>query len=45
MGIQLQKENKSAVVEYTIVYKNITPFAKLIERDLSNKKTQRVNLF
>lgn len=43
-GIQLQEENKSATVEYAIAYKNITPFAKLVKRDLSQKKTERANL-
>ncbi|MGN6214481.1 hypothetical protein [Parafilimonas sp.] len=43
-GIQMQDDKKSAVVEYTVVYKNITPFSKLIKRDLSEKETQRATL-
>lgn len=43
-GIQLQNDNKSATVDYTVAYKNITPFAKLMKRDLSEKKTQRTSL-
>lgn len=43
-GIQMQDVKKSAVVEYTVVYKNITPFSKLIKRDLSEKQTQRATL-
>lgn len=43
-GIQLQDDNKSATVEYTVVYKDITPFAKLMKRDLSEKEVQRANL-
>lgn len=43
-GIQLQDDKKSATVEYTVSYKNITPFAKLMKRDLSEKKTQRANM-
>lgn len=43
-GIQLQDDKKSATVEYTVVYKNITPFAKLMRRDLSKSETQRATL-
>lgn len=43
-GIQLEKDNKNATVEYTVIYKNITPFAKLMKRDLSKKETQRATL-
>jgi hypothetical protein len=43
-GIQLREDNKSATVEYTVAYKNITPFAKLMKRDLSEKKTERTSL-
>lgn len=43
-GIQLQEDKKSAAVEYTVVYKNITPFAKLMKRNLSEKETQRAIL-
>lgn len=44
LGIQLLEDKKSAEVEYTLVYKNITPFAKLIDRDLTKPKTQRARL-
>ena len=43
-GIKIQEDNKSATVEYMVAYKNITPFAKLMQRDLSEKKTERANL-
>lgn len=43
-GIKIQEDNKSATVEYMVAYKNITPFAKLMQRDLSEKKTERTNL-
>jgi outer membrane lipoprotein-sorting protein len=43
-GVQLQDDNKNATVEYTVVYKNMTPFAKLMKRDLSEKETERASL-
>lgn len=43
-GIQVQEGNKSATVEYTVIYKNITPFARLMKRDLSEKKIERTSL-
>ncbi len=43
-GVQLQEDNKSATVEYTVVYKNVTPFAKLMKRDFSQTETQRARL-
>lgn len=43
-GIQLLEDKKTATVEYTILYKNITPFAKLVKRDLSKKETRRADL-
>jgi len=43
-GVQLQEDNKSATVEYTVAYKNITPFAKLMKRDLSEKTTERARI-
>lgn len=43
-GIQVQDHNKSAIVAYTVVYKNLSPFAKLIRRDLSTPETQRASL-
>ena len=43
-GIQVLENEKSATVEYTLVYKNITPFAKLIVRDLTKPEIQRARL-
>jgi hypothetical protein len=43
-GIQLLAEEKRAIVEYTIQYKNINPFAKLLQRDLTKPTTQRAGL-
>lgn len=43
-GIQMEDNNKRAVVEYTVMYKNITPFAKLIHRDLTQPETQHASL-
>jgi hypothetical protein len=44
-NIQENDDKLSAVVEYTVVYKYITPFAKLIQRDLSKPDTQRADLY
>lgn len=43
-GIRQLDDKKSADVEYTLVYKNVTPFSKLIERDISKPQIKRVNL-
>ena len=43
-GIKILEDNKTATVEYTVAYKNITPFAKLMKRDLSEKKAERSTL-
>lgn len=43
-GIQMQDDNKSATVEYTVIYKNLTPFAELVQRDLSKPEIKRANL-
>lgn len=43
-GIQLMEEQKYANVEYIVAYTNISPFAKLINRDLSEKKTSQATL-
>jgi hypothetical protein len=43
-GIQMQDDGKSATVEYTVMYKNLTPFADLIQRDLSKPETKRASL-
>jgi phage antirepressor YoqD-like protein len=39
-GVQIAASGKSATVEYTTAYKNITPFAKLIEKDFSKPLTR-----
>jgi len=38
-GIKMLNENKSAIAEYTIQYKNITPFVELIPRKLNQTDT------
>lgn len=43
-AIQLLEDSKRANIEYTLVYKNITPFAKLIESDFTVPKTKRASL-
>lgn len=43
-GIQMEDDSKSATVEYTVIYKKLTPFAKLIQRDLSKPETKRASL-
>jgi len=43
-GINVLEDKKSATVEYTIVHKNITPFSKLIQHDLSKPQVKRANL-
>lgn len=42
--IQLQEDNKKAIVEYTVVYKNINPFSKLVDFDFSKPDTKRATL-
>ncbi len=43
-GIKVLEDKKSATVEYTLIYKNITPFSSLLEQDLSKPQTKRVSL-
>lgn len=43
-AIQLLPDQKRANIEYTVVYKNMTPFAKLLKHDLSNPETKRISL-
>lgn len=43
-GIRVLEDKKSATVEYTVVHKNITPFAKLIDKDISRTDTLRAEL-
>ncbi|MFT4152249.1 hypothetical protein [Parafilimonas sp.] len=43
-GIKLLENKKTATVEYTVVYKNITPFSKLIQRDLTKPQTEQATL-
>lgn len=40
-GIKTSGNGKNAVVEYTTVYKNLTPFAALVKRDLTNKQVHK----
>ena len=42
-GIQEVEGSKKAVVEYTISYKNITPFAKLSKLKLDGKEKHQAN--
>ena len=35
------KDNKAAMVEYTVVNKNITPFSKMIKRDLTKPEKHK----
>jgi hypothetical protein len=39
-GIKLENDGKSAVVEYSTGYKNITPFATLVRTDLTKPTTR-----
>lgn len=43
-GIQMRDDGKTAIVEYTVVYKNLTPFAKLVHRDFTRSETKRASL-
>ncbi len=43
-GIQIQEDNKKAIVEYTVVYKNVNPFSKLVDVDFSKPDTKRATL-
>lgn len=43
-GIQMHEDGKKAIVEYTIVYKNINPFSKLVDFDFSKPDTKRATL-
>ncbi|OJW80285.1 MAG: hypothetical protein BGO69_05485 [Bacteroidetes bacterium 46-16] len=43
-AIRMLEDKKSATVEYTVVHKNITPFAKLINKDMTRPDTLRVEL-
>ncbi|WP_423147032.1 hypothetical protein [Rubrolithibacter danxiaensis] len=40
-GIKMMDDGKSAVANYTTAYKNITPFADLIERDLNKQEVHK----
>lgn len=40
-GVKTSNDGKSAVVEYTTAYKNITPFADLVKRDLTKQETYK----
>lgn len=43
-GIQLQEDGKRAIVEYTVMYKNLNPFSKLVDFDFSKPDTKRATL-
>lgn len=43
-GIQLLEDGKKAVVEYSVVYKNINTFSKLVDFDFSKPDTKRATL-
>lgn len=40
-GIKTSGNGKNAIAEYTTVYKNITPFAALVNRDLQEKEVHK----
>ena len=40
-GIKTSGSGKNAVVEYTTVYKNITPFAALVNRDFGKREVHK----
>jgi len=43
-GIQLQEDGKRAIVEYTVMYKNINPFSKLVDFDFSKPDAKRATM-
>lgn len=43
-GIKLEHDGKSALVEYKIAYKNLTPFSSLVEHDLKQPVTRKAYL-
>lgn len=43
-AIKVLEDKKSATVEYTVVHKNITPFAKLINKDMTKPDTLKAGL-
>lgn len=43
-GIKVLEDKKSATVEYTVVRKNLTPFAKLLDKDMAHSDTLRAEL-
>lgn len=40
-GISIENGGKTAIVNYTVQYRNISPFSKLVKRDLSNPESQQ----
>jgi len=40
-GIKVLDDGKSAVVEYTTAYKNVTPFAALVDTDFKKEQTRQ----
>ena len=42
-GVQMLDGDKKAVVEYTTTYKNVTPFSKVHQLELTGKKTHKAS--
>lgn len=42
-GIKMTEDRKSAVVEYTTTYKNVTPFSTLVNTDFKKEDTHQAN--
>ncbi|MBN9349289.1 MAG: hypothetical protein J0H55_01270 [Chitinophagaceae bacterium] len=40
-GIKMMDDGKSAVAEYTTIYKNVTPFSSLVNTDFSKEDTHQ----
>lgn len=42
-GIKMMNDGKSAVVEYSTMYKNVTPFSSLVNTSFTEESTHQVN--
>lgn len=42
-GISISNENKTAMVNYTVQYLNVTPFSKLVKRELAQPEPQQAS--
>ncbi|MBF9252253.1 hypothetical protein I2I11_03020 [Pontibacter sp. 172403-2] len=42
-GIKMMNDGKSAVAEYTTIYKNVTPFSTLVNTDFKKEDTHQAN--